>query len=315
MTGAAKVQPRFLVIRGGAIGDFIVTLPALAALRSRWPTAYIECLGYPHIAELAKESGYVNAVRSLEEAQFARMFAPDAPLEKNHTEYFSAFEMIVSYLHDPESVLKENLLRAGASLVVRGTPFVTTAPAAEVLFEPLSELAIFPEKELIPRVVFSNERVRAAQDRLKELGVGGSAIALHPGSGSPKKNWPTERFLAVADKLAADGRGEPFFIIGEADQELFEAYRGEFERYRVLHHIPLTDLGATLQQCRGFVGNDSGVTHLACAAGTPVVSLFGPSNPDIWGGHGAQVVVLEAPAGELRELDVDTVYDVIVSHF
>ena len=60
-------KPRILVVRGGAIGDFIMTLPAIGALRERWPEAHIEILGYPHIAELADKRHYADAVRSIDE--------------------------------------------------------------------------------------------------------------------------------------------------------------------------------------------------------------------------------------------------------
>ena len=59
-------KPRILVVRGGAIGDFIMTLPAIGALRERWPEAHIEILGYPHIAELAQGRYYADAMRSID---------------------------------------------------------------------------------------------------------------------------------------------------------------------------------------------------------------------------------------------------------
>ncbi len=70
-------RTRFLVLRGGAIGDFIVTLPALQAIREQWPAAYIECIGYPHIADLGLQSGLLNRVDSLDRARIvAFFFAP-----------------------------------------------------------------------------------------------------------------------------------------------------------------------------------------------------------------------------------------------
>ena len=68
-------QIRFLILRGGAIGDFILTLPAIAAVRERWPDAYIELIGYPHIANLALAAGLVDHVDSLDRAEMARFFS------------------------------------------------------------------------------------------------------------------------------------------------------------------------------------------------------------------------------------------------
>ena len=76
MTGAAVHPPRFLVLRGGAIGDFIVTLPVLQALRDRWPDAYVEIWGYPHVARLALAAGLAQRVVSLDRAEMARFYVP-----------------------------------------------------------------------------------------------------------------------------------------------------------------------------------------------------------------------------------------------
>ena len=69
--------PRFLLLRGGAIGDFIATLPVLQALRAQWPEAVIEIWGYPHVAELAVAAGLAQSVVSLERAEMARFFVPE----------------------------------------------------------------------------------------------------------------------------------------------------------------------------------------------------------------------------------------------
>ena len=71
---------QILVIRGGAIGDFILTLPVLAALRRQFPEARLEVLGYPHIAGLAEWGGVVDAVRSIEARSMASFFVPGAEL-------------------------------------------------------------------------------------------------------------------------------------------------------------------------------------------------------------------------------------------
>src|SRR5712675_1822169 len=93
---------RILVIRGGAIGDFVLTLPALKALRDAWPQARIEILGYKHIAALAENRFYAQAVRSIEYGSLSSFFAKNSELPAELGNYFASFDLIISYLYDPE---------------------------------------------------------------------------------------------------------------------------------------------------------------------------------------------------------------------
>src|SRR5262249_20335673 len=100
---------RILVIRGGAIGDFILTLPALKALRDARPQAHMEILGYKHIAVLAENRFYAQAVRSIEYGPLARFFASNSELPTELPDYFASFDVIISYLYDPDRILENNL--------------------------------------------------------------------------------------------------------------------------------------------------------------------------------------------------------------
>ena len=111
-------------------------------------------------------------------------------------------------------------------------------------------------------------------------------VVLHAGSGSPRKNWPLERFRAVADYLAKRGRRVEW-CVGPAEEGLHlppEAC--------VLRVTSLTDLARRLAGARLYLGNDSGITHLAAYVGCPTVALFGPTNPDIWAPRGDNVTVV-----------------------
>ena len=82
------------MIRGGAIGDFILTLPAIKALRDAYPNAHIEILGYKHIAALAENRFYAQGVRSIESAQLSRFFARDCDLPPDLANYFAGFDLV-----------------------------------------------------------------------------------------------------------------------------------------------------------------------------------------------------------------------------
>jgi ADP-heptose:LPS heptosyltransferase len=128
-------------------------------------------------------------------------------------------------------------------------------------------------------------------------------LALHPGSGSPRKNWPAQRFAALAERLAA---GCPFLVVeGPADERAAAPLRRP--PAVIARGLSLRGLGALLSRAGLFVGNDSGVAHLAAAFGAPTLALFGPTSAAVWAPLGPRVRVLEAPGGALTALEVTAV--------
>src|SRR6186713_3023443 len=111
---------RILVIRGAAIGDFVLTLPAIKLLRDAWPNARLEVIGYKHIVVLAENRCYADATRSIEYGPLASFFAKGADLPTELAEYFASFDLIVSYLFDPDQVFAANLRRCGNMRLVVG---------------------------------------------------------------------------------------------------------------------------------------------------------------------------------------------------
>jgi ADP-heptose:LPS heptosyltransferase len=116
---------------------------------------------------------------------------------------------------------------------------------------------------------------------------------LHPGSGSPRKNWPLTRFVELAVALRGEAGVEPVFTAGEADEEAAQALKRQTS-FKVLEGCSVLELAGALSACDGYLGNDSGVTHLAAAAGAPVVALFGPTDPGLWGPQGENVRIVRA---------------------
>src|SRR2546430_17203404 len=111
---------RMLVIGGGAIGDFILTLPALRTLREACPNAHIEILGYKHIAALAENRFYAQAVRSIEYGPLSGFFAKNSELPAELADYFASFDLIISNLFDQDGVFVSNLRRFGVEIVFCG---------------------------------------------------------------------------------------------------------------------------------------------------------------------------------------------------
>ena len=302
--------PRFLILRGGAIGDFIVTLPVLQALRAQWPAAQIEIWGYPHIANLAVAGGLAQSVVSLDRAEMVRFFVPEPQFTDAQVAAIRSFDLVFNYLHDPVGQVRSNLLLAGAKQVLSGSPLIKRGHAVPFLLEPLQALAIF-ETDLAPELDFPGELRAAGRQRLRSLGLRGQPHAVHPGSGSAAKCWPVGRYLELIRRWREQGR-EVVAVIGEADVEAAKALAREIPDLPVLENLTLTELAATLVECAGFLGNDSGITHLAAAVGLPVVALFGPSDADTWAPRGrGGVKVVRAPEGELERLSLAEVWSAL----
>lgn len=303
-------KPRFLILRGGAIGDFILTLPAIQALRDRWPDVHIELIGYPHIANLALAAGLVDHVDSLDRADIARFFALRYTLDEKQEAYIRSFDLVISYLHDPSGSVKAHLVAAGAAQVIYGSPLVTEGHAIDHLMKPLEALAIYGEGP-VPRLNLRGAPRAEEQAWLASQGLAVRPVALHPGSGSPRKNWPLERFIELAARVRASGAGAPFFVIGEADAALAGVLAEKAADVPTLRDRTLVELAGVLAECAAYVGNDSGVTHIAAALGIPVVALFGPSDPDHWGPRGPNVTVIRASSGDPVEISLDAVWEAI----
>jgi heptosyltransferase III len=300
--------PRFLILRGGAIGDFIATLPVLQALRAQWPAAQIEIWGYPHIVELAIAAGLAQSVVSLDRAEMSRFFVPEPSFTDAQVSAIRSFDLVFNYLHDPVGQVRSNLLLAGAKQVLSGSPIIKRGHAVPFLLEPLQALAIF-ETEIVPALEFPEELRAKGRERLRSLGLRGRPMAVHPGSGSPTKNWPIERYVEVIRRLRGKGT-EVVVVIGETDVAEAAALARAEPELAILDGLTLLELGATLAECTAFLGNDSGITHLAAAVGLPVVALFGPSDAEVWAPRGrGGVKVLRAPEGELERLAISTVWE------
>jgi ADP-heptose:LPS heptosyltransferase len=295
---------RILVIRGGAIGDFVLTLPSIKLLRDRFPKAHLEILGYKHIAVLAEKRFYADAVRSIESASLARFFAKNSELPAELLDYFGGFDLILSYLYDPDGIFETNVKKSGGGTFVAGPSRLDKSEhAALQLARPLDAVGL-SLKDPAARL-FPTDDDRHAIRALRE--TSGRMIAFHPGSGSETKNWSIENWIKLGDVLLANGR--PLMIIaGEADAARMRHLKAAWEgkQVRFAENLPLPHLAALLGGSV-FIGHDSGISHIAAAVGARCLLLFGRTDPAIWAPANEKVTVLRAPEGKLERLDVETV--------
>lgn len=313
---------KILFIRGGAVGDFILTMPAMRLLRENLPDVELEILGYPAIAELAVATGLADRIRSIEDGRLATFFAPGAKLNSEWCAYLAEFDVVVSYLYDPDGYFAGNLNVAGVETLitcpfrpVEEAPFI---PAAVQFAKPLERLALFlDDPSLALNYPASLDSLVSSLTR--ERGSG-PLVALHPGSGSPKKNWSFEAWVDVLVGLHQRNPEIHFLITsGEAEETVIGGFCALLDEadlpYTHLAGRRLVDLGAIYGQVDYFLGHDSGISHLAASAGAAGLLLFGPTNPEIWAPLSSRMKVLRSanrsPAGisvsdVLKEVDSES---------
>lgn len=305
---------RILVIRGGAIGDFVLTLPAIKLLRDNFPQVHLEILGYRHIVSLAENRFYADAVRSIEYGALAGFFARGGTLTPELIAYFRGFDLVVSYLFDPDQIFEQNLRRCGLENFLACSPkFGPHEHAAKQLARPLQELALLlddPAARLFP----SAEDRKFADAFLP--GVSRPMIAIHPGSGSDTKNWPAEKWLQLVERLLESDDAPHLLIVGgEADAGRVAKLRSALPVSRVCfaENLPLPQLAALFEKCSLFLGQDSGISHIAAAVDASCILLFGPTNPAIWAPMNAGVRVIRAKGNVIADLPVEEVMQAISS--
>jgi hypothetical protein len=264
-TGGAM---RRLLIRPGAIGDFIVSLPALESLK----TGYLEVWAASPNVPLAR---FADRARSIASTGLDLLGIAEPPA--GLIDELRGFDSIVSWYGANRPQFRE---LAGAL----GLPF-TFLPALP------------PEGTGLHATDFYLEQARAIADcsrggipRIHCEVPRENFAAIHPFSGSPAKNWPLEKFQALARKLE---RVMPVrWCAGPEDPPLEGCVR----------IADLYELACWLAAARLYIGNDSGITHLAAATGTPVLALFGPTDPAIWAPRGPNVRVGRWACGACRNV-------------
>ena len=248
---------RRLLIRPGAIGDFILSLPALECLKADILEVWTASPNLPLVR-------FADRVRSIASTGLDLLGVTEpAP---RLVEELRGFDSIVSWYGANRPEFRD--LARDLELPVRFFPALpaedSAVHAADFYLAQVRSITRC-ESDGIPRI-----RCEVAREDF---------AVIHPFSGSPKKNWPLSRFRELASQLE---RSVPVrWCAGPEDPPIEGAVRID----------DLYDLACWLAKARLYIGNDSGITHLAAAVGTPVIALFGPTKPEVWAPRGPNVRV------------------------
>jgi heptosyltransferase III len=284
--GEARPPRRALVVRAGALGDVLLLRRAVAILNAASIRVGLVAPGAAGRCLVGLGPTEVACCFDSERAEMAALWTQDAEPPAPVREFLG--DDALAYVVSDDGDLAASLARsAGCTIACPPAP-PPGVHASEWLARPLASLGLPAADPLAPLAFAPAETsaARAWRERLPDR-----FLALHPGSGSPRKNWPSACYAELARVLAPN---EPFLVVrGPADDE---AAAPLLQRPNAVDatDLPLRTLGALLSDAGAFVGNDSGVTHLAAAAGAPTLALFGPTDPEQWAPVGASVRVLRA---------------------
>ncbi|MBI3329685.1 MAG: glycosyltransferase family 9 protein [Nitrospinae bacterium] len=297
---------RILVIRAGALGDCVLMLPTLSALRARFPRARIDVMGYPMRWAWVLGRGLVDQVHSIDRPGMHLMFCEAAELPDSLKTFLGAYDVILSYRPDPEGVFTTNLRKLGGSIVLSQSPFPPPPPpkahVADFALKLVAELGVPPPRAM-PRLQLNAGEHALVQPFFAVHGIDPShdrLAVLHPGSGSETKRWPVERYAALARELAYREHVLIVIIVGYAERALVPRLLPLLHGVKplVAENWPLLHTAALIAHAAVFIGNDSGLTHLAAVLGNPTVAIFGPTDPEIWGPRGKAVTIVQMTGGD-----------------
>jgi ADP-heptose:LPS heptosyltransferase len=293
-----------LVIHQGALGDFILALPALEILRKTFPQAKSVIMGYPRILELVKDRFYAEEILSIDQQGMATFFVRDGKLNVTLSDFFSQFDLIVVFGKDEGGPLIRNLKRASQGQILQINPFPVWDQRMHLTDHLLRELSRygFSISETKPRL-FLNERDQVwGKNFWKRKGLtmeeSEEVIVLHPGSGSKKKAWPWGRFVNLVNFFQKLHGLRILIVLGPAEgPEIRRAFEGrEWEMGDnapiLAKGLSLVELASAMAGSRLFIGNDSGISHMAASLGLPTVAIFGPTDPKVWSPRGEKVFVV-----------------------
>lgn len=294
-------QHRICIFLAGGIGDFIASMPAMLRVRRHFSQSRVVLVGNPLWLPLAREFEVFDEVRSLDDLPLHAGFLRQLPKDHLLHRFLAGFDRIISWFGDregqwgktlesvcPGRVLVQPLHKVHAFEGHVSDYYLTTLKAWGLTEQDGTNRGQHP----LPfgrRETLSAACETGAPEARKD-----PFLCLHPGSGSEKKNWPRENFLALARGAFSLWRLCSTVLIGpaEGNQSAFWSKAAHENALWVNEDLPILEVCRILQRATVYVGNDSGITHLAAALGTPVIALFGPTDPARWAPRGCRVEIL-----------------------
>jgi heptosyltransferase-3 len=285
-----------LLVRFGGLGDLLVTLPSIRFLRAKLPEVRLTLVCRGEYGALFLEAGVVDEIIPENSRRLLPLFNADAALESDFAGWLGSFDLIMAWTqgNPGDFLLKAPGIRAGGALpcVIPADPG-GSAQMSVVFFQKTA------------KSLGESPSIRIEElSRLPLRGVSKNAqlkVVIHPGSGSEAKRWPHENFLKIIGELGEKGIAGAL-ITGEAEENMVSEIEGTVlpSTWKWIRCPSILTLARLLGGARLYLGNDSGVTHLAAACGAEVIALFRSGFACVWRPLGRVQVLSAASLNEIR---------------
>jgi heptosyltransferase-3 len=305
-----------LLFRLGGLGDLLVAFPSIYFLRKKISSCSITLVCREDYGLIFKETGAVDNLVSEGDPRMAPLFAGSAHLDGELVRWLEGFSLVFGWMQKKSSLQIEQSLPLQSRKKSR---FFVSDPAypgqiSRYFFDKTAEFLDrgeapgFNECRILP---LSSEQRRDGLTLLgkRVLKEGERFVVVHPGSGSAEKCWPVQNFLEIIIQLNRTGIGG-VLVTGRAEARMEDVIEKAQlpENWTWLRNPPLLKLAGLLQSAALYLGNDSGVTHLAAACGGKVVALFREDLADRWRPYGRVSLLRGKPVSRIK---LDAVWEAI----
>lgn len=287
---------KVLIVKLGSIGDIVHTLPALAALRAGLPQAEISWVAERSSSEILKDNPVLDRLIEVDTKALRRGLMSGetlrAPRQQLRRLRASAFDVALDFQGLIKSASIARL--SGARRVFGYSRAGLREPVSTVFLS--KRIAIPPHTHVIHKALLLLQgalgipspanlsfpigvtpEIEAEAERAA-ANTGGNFAILNPGGGWPTKLWSAEKFGSLADQLWANYRMRSLITYGPGELELAERVRQASKSGNAVPvNLSLKGFYSLAKRARVYVGGDTGPTHIAVAAGAPIVGLFGPT--------------------------------------
>jgi len=301
---------RGIILQPGAIGDCVLTLPLAKFMKDSLRLGGVDILGHTEYIGILPGRTCIDVIRSIDLTDLHRLFVEPKNFDLADRDplisVFADYAWIVTFLGEPNSNFEQNLIFT-ANCSHSAEVITLSMKPPEDFGQHLTE---FYAQQLINQSGLSLEHrtiqssdiliktTKADRNRGKELleevdfDFSKKLVVIQPGSGGLNKCWHLDNFLAVAKEISSKGV-EVIFLLGPAELDRFSSAQIlDINSVAIcLTDLSLTQVLELLSCADGFVGNDSGITHLAAGLGVRTLAVFGPTNPAVYRPIGPAVTV------------------------
>ena len=300
------VRRTIIMIHPGSLGDVLLAVPAMVRVRTRFPDYRLALCAEAQAAKLLYACGVVDTWTSIQGRDCADLFVGADSVTGQMRTWLLDCDLAIGWTQSLDGTLRGTLKAFGVRTVIVRSPFSTEILAAhqqDRFLETIDEVPSEDDGDVLLKV--TEPAIQLGRACLEAAGhsIGQSLVVIHPGSGSPHKCVAPETLLPVV--VAAQRVGAtPVVLEGPADREPVERLLQLCSNPPiVLKDLDLLTVAGVLAQAQLFIGQDSGITHMAGLMGLRMVALFGPTDPARWAPRGSHVTVVQGTSCLCRSWD------------